>query len=347
MRVLERYAIDVPIDLISAGHRTAAIGEDISLGGMFVRTDVPTRPGSPVGVVMTVEGRSLTSVAWVSHVLAPSDASELGRDPGFGVMFADPQDPRDELFAVGVRQMIRGRQVLASRYAPLRAAVVIGAQRLRERFEYVLAGANVGAVDLRARPDVIVASACDVAMVRAQIRGATPIVAVGDRGELENAFAAGAHDVLITPCSTNHAIARIRNAARFVEPAPRQPEALLTGQLASFPLTSILTMLEHDHATCRVLVYPPSDANPTAEGSLEWHVREYTQQAFRIDLVTGRIVAASGGDHALWRALDCVDGRFEIVALAAQPAVPGLSVTQVVLEHARQCDELRRVTKGA
>lgn len=348
MRATDRLHVELAVDLIANGARSATSGEDISLGGMFVRTTAPLRVGAPVGVVLTKS--NVTTVAWVSHVLGGSDACALAREPGVGVRFADPQNPRDELFTLAVRQLLRDHQQAPANNPAPRIVLAVPEVQLRERLNRDLSTiartviiappGDLAAACAREAPDVVITS-----QLIEQVTCDAPIIAIGDRGEHARWLEIGASDVLIRPFTTAEALARVRALAR------RRAPAVLAGTIGRVSLPSVLAMLEHDRATCRVVIKPTLElsrnSDRLAEGSLEWHVREYAHRAqpklYWIDLVGGRIVAAGNGKDALWSALDCEHGTFEVVAMPQRvSSVVGLAVTAAVLEHARRRDERNR-----
>jgi Domain of unknown function (DUF4388)/PilZ domain len=101
----------------------------------------------------------------------------------------------------------------------------------------------------------------------------------------------------------------------------------LQGELSEIGLPTVLTMLEHERKTCRLVV--------TSADAVIW-----------IDLVAGRIVDAgtSAGSVDAWTtimtALDLSEGRFELVR--AEPVATNvglLPITHLLLEHACRRDE--------
>ena len=63
--------------------------EDVSLGGMFIRTDEPPEEGSVIFLQFTLRDGSklVEGLAKVCWCLPPNKASKLGRVPGMGVQF--------------------------------------------------------------------------------------------------------------------------------------------------------------------------------------------------------------------------------------------------------------------
>jgi len=122
-------------------------------------------------------------------------------------------------------------------------------------------------------------------------------------------------------------------ATQLVRPA-NQPAAL-SGDLSMIQLPAILTMLEHERQTGRLVL--------TGEHVM-W-----------IDLCEGRIVDAGMADvfeqpyACVMSALDMRRGRFELVPCEPESALGLMPITHLLLEHARKCDESgrRRITRAS
>jgi hypothetical protein len=103
---------------------------------------------------------------------------------------------------------------------------------------------------------------------------------------------------------------------------------VLRGTLAAIGLPALLTMLEQERMTGRLAL----NGNDTG-----W-----------IDIVKGRIVGCScstpGADlvATLMSLLSWKQGTFELSPMVPPPSEAMLSVTQVLLEHARRHDEASR-----
>jgi uncharacterized protein (TIGR02266 family) len=63
--------------------------EDISNGGLFVRTDTPPRAGTKVAVEIETPGGHMWLRAEVVHVLDRAAAEQIGHTPGVGLQFID------------------------------------------------------------------------------------------------------------------------------------------------------------------------------------------------------------------------------------------------------------------
>jgi plasmid maintenance system antidote protein VapI len=102
----------------------------------------------------------------------------------------------------------------------------------------------------------------------------------------------------------------------------------LRGEVADIGLPAVLTMLEHERKTCRLVIAG--------------------DRTITIDLVEGRIVDAvmAGSSADAWTtmmaALDLREGRFEMLRTEPRSATFGLlPITHLLLEHARVRDESR------
>lgn len=154
---------------------------------------------------------------------------------------------------------------------------------------------------------------------------------VHTRGTIVRADPAGVGIALRAPCEPAdelfglgiEQLVRRCTAVQLVRPAG--VPAALTGELGVIGLPAILTMLEHERQTGRLVL--------TGERVL-W-----------IDLVEGRIVDAGMADvvvdpyTAVMAALDQRRGRFELVPCEPESSLGLLPITHLLLEHARRADE--------
>ncbi|MEO8698469.1 MAG: DUF4388 domain-containing protein [Kofleriaceae bacterium] len=122
----DRYLVDLGAQLYLEGAQEHAAVQDISLTGMFVQTTTQVLVGAAVGLAISPEGRPVTTVGIVSHSLGRSEARAVGRAPGFGLAFRDPQTPSDELFAIAISRLIRAHRI-ANAEQPIERVVLCGA----------------------------------------------------------------------------------------------------------------------------------------------------------------------------------------------------------------------------
>lgn len=95
-----RFKIDAEVELVASmippGTRWAV--ENISLGGLFVRTPRPVPAGTAVKVRMQAATGPIVALAKVVHVIDPNRAAVLQTNPGMGVQFHEmPPEARDAL----------------------------------------------------------------------------------------------------------------------------------------------------------------------------------------------------------------------------------------------------------
>lgn len=85
-----RHRLSVALPVVAAnGDVQMMRTEDVSLGGVFIRTRAPQRPGSVVQIHLPVEGatRGLPVMARVVHVIDERAGMAKARTPGMGVQF--------------------------------------------------------------------------------------------------------------------------------------------------------------------------------------------------------------------------------------------------------------------
>jgi Tfp pilus assembly protein PilZ len=82
-----RYAIQFPAQLLHARRSYSLVTEDVSHGGIFLRTETPPPLMQLVQVrlVLPIGGHALSAHGMTVHVVEPSNAK--GRVPGIGVQF--------------------------------------------------------------------------------------------------------------------------------------------------------------------------------------------------------------------------------------------------------------------
>ncbi len=176
-----RFPASFPVEVVGPdGCATQLRLDDVSNGGVFVRTRAPAPPGTPVQLRIAVDDSRppLFVPGRVVHVLAEHDALALGRCPGMGVAFEAP--PKDAVLVIE-----RLTSALGARHAPTPDVqdVLAAARAVRAR---IRRGDAWGALQLSA-----CASARDVTsrttqiarLFTAAIAGASP----GQRTELAKA----------------------------------------------------------------------------------------------------------------------------------------------------------------
>lgn len=335
----QRLLSRCPVELDHPSGPLAGESEDLSATGLFVRTAVAYAVGDETDVHLTLpDGSIIALYARVVHVLTITAARAIGRHAGMGLELIGPDTPAraklrahlDTLRSEGTNPgwTASSRVVIAEPSAPLRA-------RMQRSLEVV--GVNVVAVAsatealdaCKQPPDVIVAAAAmpgmtgvDLAYALAehQALSEVPLVLIGDDGDVGRleAFRAGVRDYIPLPFLDEELAIRVgRVAARTTG---------LRGSIIDIELGTLLSLLEFERKTGVLLI--------SREGELA-----------RIFIAAGKILkieptlgTVSAKDR-LMRYLDWRDGRFEFSPAPISPRDDGLSVTQLLLEHARARDE--------
>jgi uncharacterized protein (TIGR02266 family) len=127
----ERYPIRMPVTLIAGKKSQTLLTEDVSMSGLFVRTDQPPPLRQLVRIQMSLPpgNTALSTFGTIVHVVPPNDAA--GRVPGSGVqLYAMDRDAR-ELWAAFIRHVA---STIATA-TPVPAAVTAQVDPIRRRFE--------------------------------------------------------------------------------------------------------------------------------------------------------------------------------------------------------------------
>ncbi len=228
-------------------------------------------------------------------------------------------------------------------------------------FSVTAVGSAMEALDAAAlvRPDAIIAAAAMAAMTGVDLAYAmsehatlseVPLVLVGDDGDLGRleAFRAGVRDYIPVPFLDEELVIRLhRVATPWAVTSPG-----LRGSLVDIGLGTLLSLLEFERKSGVLLVLrtPTGAAGPGRDvrdvrDPRDWNASELA----RVFVSEGKILkvetTTSRGTpkDRLMHLLDWSDGQFEF-----SPAEIGgrdelaLSVTQILLEHARMRDEQNR-----
>jgi DNA-binding response OmpR family regulator len=345
-----RVAMNLPVELITAGKKMRAISQDLSPYGMFVRLAPPLPVGTVVQLVISPNGQRLVTTGQVTHSMAEVEARTLGRFPGVGIVFRDPVRPADELFAEAVKRLLE-RHAASQTSADIRIVVADPQTRLLERLSTALDNAGfsvatatngmeaIGAC-LSRTPDVVLVER-DMPVVdglhvlqemgrHAELASVPVMMMSADATDLVRlqALQLGAMDFIPKPFTVLEVILRARRWARASQ---RDTErVVLRGALAELGLSSLLTMFEQDRKTGQLSV--------TRDHFVAW-----------IDVVEGKIVRARSSEldadshQVLMAVLDWKDGYFELTSAPTQ-VTPDLdrTITHLLLDHARIRDEAQR-----
>ena len=347
----DRVAMNLPVELITDGKRLRAVSQDVSPFGMFVRLSSPLPVGTVVQIVISPNGQRLVTSDQVSHTLGEVEARTLGRYPGVGVAFRAPVRPADRQFTQAVVRLLENH---AQHQPPAEIRIVVAdaETRILERLSTALGTAGFSVATATNGMEAI--GAClsrtpDVVLVERDM----PVVdclhvlqEMGRHGDLASvpvmmmsaeatdlvrlqAFQLGAMDFIPKPFTVLEVFLRARRWARA---SRRDPERIvLRGALVDLGLPSLLTMFEQERKSGQLAL-----------------IRD--QQIAWIDFVDGRIMRARSTEIAgdsravVMNVLDWQAGYFELSAGTSAVAAPDLdaSVTQLLLEHARRCDEAMR-----
>jgi len=349
-RRLNRIAINVPVEVITAGKGIKTVTQDLSPHGAFIRLSPPLPTGTTIVVVIAPAGHRIVLTGHVVHSLEETEARTLGRFPGIGVEFRDPARPGAEVFSDEVQRVI---ERFAKRQPPadLRIVVADAQTRLLERLSTALgiAGFHVATATngmealgacLSRTPDVVLVER-DMPVVdglhvlqemgrHPQLAGVPVMMMSAESTDLVRlqAFQLGAMDFIPKPFTVLEVILRARRWARARQ---RDPErVVLRGTLGEVALPSLLTMFEQERKSGQLSI--------THEHFVAW-----------IDFAEGKIVRArsseldAGSHPVLMSVLDWKDGYFELTS-GTPKSTPELetSVTHLLLEHARLRDEGQR-----
>jgi DNA-binding LytR/AlgR family response regulator len=193
-----------------------------------------------------------------------------------------------------------------------------------------------------ARPDVVVAAAAMSAMTGVDLAYAmsehkalseVPLVLAGDDGDLGRleAFRAGVRDYIPVPFLDEELVIRLHRVAT----PPPETSPGLRGSLVDIGLGTLLSLLEFERKSGVLLVLRPNELARVFIADGKIHTVETT---------TGGGLPKDLPKDRLMRLLDWHDGQFEFspANIAGRDEL-GLSVTQILLEHARTHDEQRKV----
>jgi DNA-binding response OmpR family regulator len=338
----------MPLEIFENGRKHAGELEDLSSTGMFVRVpDLPTPvPGAILHVAFTDGTQRVATAATVAHVIREADARVLGRWAGIGLALPAPVRPNEKEFALAVERLI-ARQAQQARAVYRRIVVATPHPRMTERLGsafrqagYVVDAAAHGVEAIvaceRMRPDVLlvertlpILDGYEVITRIAQhgTLAGFPIVMMSDEPrDAIAAFELGVHDFVAKPFSTDELVLRV---GRFVRDTPH---VMFRGELSAVGLPALLALFELERKSGQLVL--------ARQGSQAW-----------IDLDAGRIVDARSTEliadphDVLMTLLDWAAGQFELSETAEprlSPRAPAMSVTHLLLEHARRRDEAAR-----
>ena len=342
-RLSDRYALDLTIELY-VSHRWERVSvQDLSRTGMFVSYGVPIAINTPVIVAFVHAGERVLNPARVTHVLGSEEARLLGRTPGIGILFREPHDPA---FAAAVEQLLRRARTKQPEHSHI--IVADPETRVLERLSTALGDAGFSVATASTAAELFGAAVRRTPQVMLVDRetpiidgfsllehianddklSAVPVIMMTrEPGDIAEAFQRGAADVVLKPFSMLEVIARTRRVAQ----QPRRAEKMsLAGSLADVELASVLTLLEQQRKSGRIVV---------SNGNAGW-----------IDIVDGRVVDAGWSlDNSHPRTivmsmLEWKHGTFKLSPSAnkRRDVDLALPITHLLLEQARLADEAAR-----
>jgi CheY-like chemotaxis protein/Tfp pilus assembly protein PilZ len=328
--------------------KVEATTEDLSLRGLFIRTDQLLPIGELTRLKLTLpDERDLMFIARVIHIRLPSAARVLGRHSGMGLeLRGDPsvlkilgdflENARKEVASPAISNPTQ--VVVAEPGAELRGRLSLCLSAVGFQVSAFESALEVIAASSGWRPDAVIAAAQMSPMSGVELAHAmaehknlmdVPLFLIGedasDMSRLE-AYRAGVSDFIPSPFLDEELIIRV---SRVV--VPQSPStAALRGDLADVGIGTLLSLFEYERKSGVLLVLRPGEL----------------MRAFLYD---GAILKIESGDLALsprsrvMRLLDWNEGRFEFTATAvAGNDEVGASTTSLLLEHARLRDERQR-----
>jgi CheY-like chemotaxis protein len=320
--------------------------EDVSLSGLYVRTEVMLPVGDETDLRLHLPDGSIVALyARIAHVLSPDAARALGRHAGMGLELIGPDTTargkliehldtlRDEAERPA-RTVLSSVLLIAEPSPPLRARM----KRCLEAagFTVTAVASAMDALDAcaQARPDAIIAASDMPAMTGTDLAYAmsehlvlaeVPLILTGDDGDHGrlDAFRAGVRDYIPVPFLDEELVIRVH---RIAAPAAATSPGL-RGNLVDIGLGTLLSLLEFERKGGVLLVIRDSEL-----------ARVFISDGKILKVET--TVGTGEPKDRLMRVLDWRDGQFEFspAEIGGRDEL-GLSVTQVLLEHARVRDE--------
>ena len=344
-----RVVLSLTVELTVGSRTIKVVSQDMTPFGMFLRLPDPIPIGTVVELAITPDGERVVSAAVVAHVLPESEAVQLGRKPGIGVVFrGDPDGP----FVAAIVRLIENSPQVQRNEDDIHIVVADPSTRLLERLSTAFDNAGfsvrtatngmeaLGAA-LSRRPDVVMAArdmpvmnglALLEEMGRHGDLASVPVMIIGETStdliRLE-AFQQGAMDFVPKPFTALEVILRARRLARAYK--KREGErVILRGTIDNLGLPTLLAMLEQDKKTGVLRL--------TRDEVVAW-----------LGFADGRLMRVRASDiradsrSTLMRVLGWNSGYFELSEGTSEgpPELEG-SVTHLLLEHARIADESRR-----
>ena len=353
----QRIITRCEVEFERQGRNIQAVSEDLSVRGVFVRTDQLLAVGAVVGLhIRLPDGSDLRVVSRVAHLLTPAAARSLGRRPGMGFEFLEHDNLGRERLIVYLDKLTE--EVTSPRLDPISQSFAVIAdpgQPLLDRLENAIGsmgfevllfrdGAEALAACGELIPDVIVAALdmpnMDGLTLLSRLRSKAkladvPVVFTADEAtdfQRLQAYRLGVRDVVPKPFTDEELCIRVRRAALEARRPP--VESVLRGSLSDISIATLLSLFEFERKSGVLQV--------RHEG--RWN---------RLFIARGRVVKAEGsGAHAelverIMSVLDWEVGRFEFNSceVVADDGL-GMSTQHILLEHAKLRDESNHLSTG-
>ncbi|MBS1117987.1 MAG: putative two-component system response regulator [Deltaproteobacteria bacterium] len=292
------------------------------------------------------DGTRLALFARVAHMLTPSAARALGRHAGMGFELIGPDTParltlRAHMDSLSTEITNPGltsatQIIIVEPSPPLRTRMARSLEAAGFKVTAVESATEALQVCSEWRPDAMVSAADMVGMTGMDLAYAmsehstlsdVPLVLTGDDGDLGRleAFRAGVRDYVPRPFLDEELVIRVH---RIAAPAPASNLGL-RGSIGDISIPTLLSLFEFERKSGVLLLLDQG-------------------QIARIFVAEGRCikVESSGSNGAtrpkerLMMLLDWQEGEFEFspASIGGRDEI-GVTITQLLLEHARHSDE--------
>ncbi len=321
--------------------------EDVSVRGLFIRTEALLPVGEETDLRLTLpDGMRLALFARVAHMLTPSAARALGRHAGMGFELIGPDTPARLALRTHM-DSLRTEITSPGLTAATQIIIVEPGTPMRTRMARCLenAGFKVTAVAaatdaLQAcnvwRPDAIVAAADMPSMTGVDLAYAmsehstlsdVPLLLTGDEGDLARleAYRAGVRDYIPRPFLDEELLIRVH---RIAAPSPVTNPGL-RGSLMDIGLATLLSLFEFERKSGVLLLLDHGEI-----------ARVFVAEGRCIKVESSTPNGMTRPKDRLMKLLDWNEGQFEFspAAIGGRDEI-GVTITQLLLEHARHSDE--------
>lgn len=336
-----RVAFDRPSGIVDAET------EDLSARGLFIRTEalLPVGEETEVRIVLP-DGSLLALRARVAHMLTPTAARALGRHPGLGFELIGRDTPellrlrtyldnlKTEITSPGLSTTTQ--VIVCEPSPPMRTRMARALEAAGFKVSAVADATEALEMCMVWRPDAIVsASQMDTmtgvdlayAMSEHSTLSDVPLLLTGDEGDLARleAFRAGIRDYIPIPFLDEELVIRVH---RVAAPGPAANQGL-RGSLVDIGLGTLLSLFEFERKSGVLLLIRAGEI-----------ARIFVSEGKILKVESSAPNGSPLPKHKLMRLLDWREGHFEFspAAIGGRDEV-GVSITTLLLEHARTRDE--------